>query len=759
MKKIFSKNSAAGLISICLLCAGIAIACSGDDGYEYRVSNFTPEVFVKASYSPFLYSNMFYYKIGHDEDQNKRFNEDNVTAWSGWLKSVIPHKELVFFLQKASPTEIDSVSQYVNGKLATWPHQLKGFVTERKNKIKKICQFFNYLQLAKTSEGFAVNEIQYAWDYDSTKRFKKFDVGPLNDSLEKEFIAADDIFLKERYWFQLERSYFYKGSFREIKDFFDQNEKFMPRNTLYWRTLAYLAGAYYKKKAFGKANYYYSRVYDNCDVLKTTAHFSFHPQEEKDWKETLSLCKNADEQATLWQMLGVRYSDEIRSIHEIYKLDPKNSRLDLLLSRAVNKYEQKFKPKDAAESMRDMTAGYSDSIKKMIFQIAHAGLTAKPWIWNLASAYLNTLDLNYSQANAYFEQAAKTIPSGRLAQMQIRLLKLINKVGAAKKIDARFENEVLPDIQWLKGSRDYDWGSFRREDALEWIKKDFAEKYSSQGEWAKSECFVSHKGFYADQKKLELMKDFLARPSKSPYQQLCVSLSDIQLKDIYEYEAIKLTYKDSIHAAIEKMSRAKGGALTILLGNPFNTRIKDCHDCDFLATQKVKYSKIAFLKKIEEIRGKKIINGAEIYNNTVLLGNAFYNMSQYGNARVFYECKVLGQSHSNPEYIEEAYRPMLLSMNMAVKYYDLALGLARTDEEKAKSLYLLAKCQRNQWYNQNVYNGQEIRYGENPMVNLNVLDGFNELSKYAKTQYYKEVIRECGYYRMYIKNNPPGVLK
>jgi hypothetical protein len=750
MIKILSRKSVIVFISAAILSAGIAWACAGDSGEEYGTSNFTPEVFVKNVYSPFFYSDMFYYKIGHDETQNTRFNDDNISDWAAWLNHDISNKELSFLLQNATKDGVDSAYYFMTAKSSVSPGSLHGFAFLNTNNEKTI-SFLNYLRLAKISEYFAVNEIQSEWDYDSTKKIKVFNARPLNEELKKEFNGTRDIFLKERYWFQLERSYYYNDGFRELVDLFEANEKTMPHNTMYWRTLSYVAGGYYKKKQFSRANYYFSRVYENCDALKMGAHFSFHPQEEKDWEETLSLCRNSSERATLWQMLGVFYSDEKRSISEIYKLDPKNQGLNLLLARAVNKYEQRFNGGSGSEYyVIDTTTRYEDSLKIVISEIALAGNTEKPWIWNMAAGYLNTLDEHYKKADPYFVKASKTIPSEKLAGEQLRLLKLINRIGEVVTIDGKIENEMLPDIQWLSGLHRSETADFRSGDAFNWLRKTFALRYQRQGEVAKSQCFLSNVNFYSDQKNLEMMKSFLSNPAKTPYEKLCTELSDIKLEDIYEFESIRLMYKDSIQQAIEKMSMAGDNGAKMLAANPFNARIQDCHDCDFVAPQKIKYSKLSFLKKVKDIQSK-IVNGVDGFSNSLLLANAFYNISQYGNARLFYECKILGESYYDIGEIQSDYRSMLISMDQARKNYELTLSLARTEEQKAKCQYLLAKCQRNQWYNINSRTGTLDEYR---MVDLNFLEGFKALKQYPNTQYYKEVIRECGYFRTFIKKNP-----
>ena len=95
---------------------------------------------------------------------------------------------------------------------------------------------------------------------------------------------------------------------------------------------------------------------------------------------------------------------------------------------------------------------------------------------------------------------------------------------------------------------------------------------------------------------------------------------------------------------------------------------------------------------------------------------------------------------------------MLTGTAFATKYYTLALKNTVTDEQRAKCQYMLAKCQRNQWYNENVYNKSD-GYTEEKLIDYNALDGFKILKQYAATQYYKDVIKECGYFKTYVGRN------
>ena len=746
MRKTVSAKSWITLISAGCIGTGIAIACAGGWDEEYGSSNFSPEVFVDSAYSPFFLSDQFYYKINHDDGHDQRFNNSNTKEWSGYLQNKVDASALSFLLQEATSTAIDSLVNYANGKSPALPVSMPSYAGWKQSNNKKLLDFLKYLRLAKQAESFAINNVKYSWDYGAKPKNNGFDATALNRDLQSAFSGSTDIFLKERYWFQLLRSYFFNGTPQQVIEQFNSQQKNMPHSTMYYRSLAYMAGAWYKLKDYSKANYYYSQVYAGCDALKTVAHYSFHPQEEKDWNATLALCTSNDEKATLWQMLGVFYADEQRSLKEIYQLNPASDKLDLLLARTVNKYEQKFSSSSQMYTPFDTTAVASSY--QLITTIAGAANTKNPWIWYTAAGYLNTLDEHYNEANTWYSKAEKILPGNAFAAAQLRLLKLITTIGQAKIIDAKLENKLLQDIVWLKNFDNSSLPNLRYSEAFYWLRKKMAEKYVKQKEWVRAECFNSKTSFYADNRKVEALKSFLAKPAKTAFEKLCTDLSAVKMENLFEYQAIQLCFADSLDAAVEKMANAGTGAAVELAGNPFNGRILDCHDCDHAAAQKIKYNKLSFLQKLKEMKDK-IGKGEDLYTNALLLANAHYNITHFGNARFFYESKITGEGVSSPFYIDSVFRSTFTSMRMATKYYALALQNAANDEQKAKCQYMLAKCQRNQWYNENIYSDKEKMYSESDMVNLNTLAGFKALKQYTNTQYYKEVLRECGYFKTY----------
>lgn len=748
MKKIFSKKYVITLISSLAIGTGIVLACAGDWGPEYGDSSFTPEAFVDSAYRPFFYSEVFYYGIGHDTQHDTRFNEANINDWSTYLNNATPRKELEFLLVNATAETIDSLADYHTGKLKTLPLTARSFSLFRKSD-KKVADFIRYLSLAKKSEAFAVNNLEYAWDYESRKKSVNINTAQLNKELLQEFTQTKDAYLKQRYWFQLERSYFFNGPAQSAVDLFDKNEKSFEKNNMYYRTMAYAAGACYKLKNFSKGSYYYSKVYDGCDALKTVAHYSFGPKEENEWKATLALCANNDEKATLWQMLGTFYTDEKRAIQEIYTLNPRSEKLNLLLARAVNKHEQKFSiwnHEYSNKSLQFKKDTSANELVALVTRIAQAGNTHQPYMWHIAAGYLHMLNSNFQQATAFYAAAEKKLPKKELLQWQLRLLKLVNTIASSPKADSKLENKVLADLTWLQSIKTPD-ETFRYTTSYQWIKNTLSDRYIKQKEYIKAICFNNYQAFYVNNENVEAMKSFLNKPNKMPYESLCAKLYTMSTNDLLTYQVIRLTFDDKLEEAIAK---AEGlPAEGTLPGNPFNGRLQDCHDCDHAAAQKVKYSWIALIKKMKDMEDK-IKAGTDVYSNANLVANAFYNISHYGNARAFYECKVLGSYHYSPLAIDSVFRDFLTNMKPATKYYTMALNAAKTDEQKAKCHFMLAKCERNQWYNETIFNNSKYEYGNrSQQPDFLPWNGFKALQQYQNTQFYKEAIGECGYFRTY----------
>lgn len=750
------------IFSICMLTiGGIVWACS-DGGYdESNYSNFTPEAFVDDQYSPFFYeSSATYYRYQGDHS-NTRYNGLVLDEWENYLEKKIAKKDLEVLLFKSSYGALDSVKQYMNDKLKVLPLLMPDLKSSKLSKGQTDI-FLSYLLLAKQCELFTVNDVNFFWD-DKVKPVAP--AAELRPLLLAAFQNSKDAFIKERLWFQLVRYSYYEelqpvAEGQKYNDemvaFFNKYEAAFPKNIIYYRALGYVAGHYYKQKDYAKANYLYSLCYNFSSEMKIPSQWSFHPQEESDWQKSLLMAKTDEEKITLWQMLGIS-NDEVRGIEKIYAINPKSEKIELLLSRLINiaetrSYTNSATPEAVAQKKTLLLN------KELVSNIARNNNTAKPYYWNLAAGYLNTLSGDYAVSKSFYNKAKTQLPKNdKLVIAQYRILDWTLYLAQLKKVDARAEQQMAGTVNWLADLRDLKdtISNLRYNLAVEHSAKVLADLYEKQGEALKSVCFESSYAFYANNANVEAMKAFLSKTNKTPFEKAMLRYYHITMEDLYYHQGLMLVYQEKTDQAIVMMEKSGKNAQFNLLGNPFGSRLNDCHDCDHAAVQKTKYTPLTFLKKIKVIKAD-IIAGKNSYANAFALANAYYNITHYGNARTFYQNTITSDYEVSPLDIPVAFRTPFTSSKLAEKYYLLARTYAQTKDQKARCTFMAAKCERNDIYNI-AYNDKANadKYSWNFDYEM-IPKGkyFAELkSQYNLTPYYKEILKECGYFKKYANKN------
>jgi len=752
MKKAFLKKLLIAFSSLALLVYGTIYACAdGDWGWSFD-SNFTPETFVDKSYSPLFLSADFFYGIGYDNEHTTRFNEENIKDWSTYLEGKINEKDLAFFLADSSSADVTNlVVHYKNGKSNKLVEKWNKKINLNESKIKDFLSFLNDAQIVET---YSTQKFD-SWNYDETVKHESLSDGNWIKSMEKKYNDIKDPFLKNRYWFLVIKADFYSDKPEKAIAFFNQTQKLAPKNTLYYRALAYIAGIEYKQKNYAKSNYLYSQVFDKCPTMRVVSAYCFHPQEQKDWQQSLSMAKTDDEKAALWAIQGY-YNDEEKAIAEIYKIQPKNQHLDYLLTRLINNQENKidksFKDKTVVENKKRIKDSIPNSTINLVSQIAESDKTSKPYLWNAAAGYLETLNGNYKQADKNFDKAESKMPKSELANDQIRLLRFVNNLSKIDQLKPENEKTVLVDLSWLYFELPQKAiENFRYQNATEWSKNYLAALYRNQKNTIMTEIFNHESGFYDNEKQLLDMKAFLSKTNKTKMEQIGAAIYEIKLRDINYFQGVKATFENKIPEAISFMNQSDNMQKTNFYGNPFLGNIKDCHDCDHQAAQKKKYSMLDFLTIIQKMQDN-VSKGIDVYNNSLLLGNAFYNITHFGNGRLFYEGNIAGYG-STPDFFRDPIREMITNCSLAQAYYQKAFLAAKNNEQRAKTQYMLAKCERNDFYNKKYYSQNLSSWDiQDDKTNFIPWLGFKTLkANYSKTKYYREIINECGYFKTYVQ--------
>jgi len=96
---------------------------------------------------------------------------------------------------------------------------------------------------------------------------------------------------------------------------------------------------------------------------------------------------------------------------------------------------------------------------------------------------------------------------------------------------------------------------------------------------------------------------------------------------------------------------------------------------------------------------------------------------------------------------------MITNSSLAKTYYEKAFAAAKNNEQKAKMQYMIAKCERNDYYNKKYYSlNLSIWEIEDDKTNFIAWQAFKNIkANYSKTKYYKEIINECGDFKTYVQ--------
>lgn len=753
MKKTFLRKLVLGFSTALLFVYSIIYACSDDGDWGiFFDTNFTPEAFVDKSYSPLFLSSDFFYTNDYNQFDNghiSRFNDEIIQDWSTFLNGKIKNEDLKFFLIDTSATTVDNLYSYYSSKKSnSFSEKWSKKINFKDSKTK---DFIEFLYLAQKIETASTNN---SWEYEANA--KKLNDPKWVTTIANKYAKTKDKFLKNRYWFQVIKSCFYNDMNDSVVSFFQKTENSVPKNTLYYRALSYLAGIEYKNKNYAKSNYLYSQVFDKCPNMRVVAAYCFHPQENIDWNQSLAMAKSNTEKAALWAVQGY-YADAHTAIEKIYELQPESEHLDYLLSRLINLRESKASIYEIDKAVIEKFNKTNDSLTKLdlelVARIATSEKTSKPYLWHIAAGYFETMNGNYSQADKNFDKAASKLPNTLLASNQLRLLRFINNLSKIKNITTENQKTIIVDLDWLYNEvPKQKTENFRYNNATNWSKTYLSDLYKNQKNVVMAELFTRNPDFYDNETNLQAMKTFLTKDNKTALEKIAQSVYNVSMADINNYQAVTATYQNKIPEAIAFMQQSDSIQHFQFYGNPFNGNIKDCHDCDHEAYQKRKYSNIEFLKTIKEMQDK-VSKNEDVYSNNLLLANAFYNITHFGNGRTFQEINIIG-SGSSPYDYKDTTREMITDCSVAKMYYQRALAAATNSEQKAKCNYMLSKCERNEYYNnkfKTVKNYWEI---DDDKINFLAWNGFKTLkTDYSKTKFYQEVIVECGYFYTYVNGS------
>jgi hypothetical protein len=742
----------------------IIVACAGGDEEDLLdYSAFAPEIIEQPQFSPFYFTYDELYPLNPEYTPLTSY-DFNINEWFAFFDNKITKDDLSWLVYTSHPKTLRAIENELwnTAKLPDTIRQKSLINLRLKNELAEV---INYLDLAKSAET-VFNPNANDW-YQPV----------INDSAGavtfqipflKGFIRNQNLFLKYRFGFQLMRAYYYSHEYQKAINIM----KMMPQlnakaGSIYYRTLGYLAAAYYKLHAYKESNLIYAKLYHDYEPLRISSYRSFHLLPDTAWNENLALAKTSAEKESLWHLYGL-YANPLKAMHHIYELNPKSEFISLLMVRNVNiietaslryskaiyaneeswnyGYYQREPFIDSSLFTANWDFDYSNQQKvlQVLYRIINENKVPAITPYLVSAAYLHALSKQYDDANKLCNQVLKT-SSNALIVNQTEIIKAFILVMQLNKVEAPQEIEIEKQLKKIAENKPM---ASRAENALNYIMFVLSQKYAAQGNLIKSElCYPSSLSYYRNSDDAEAMLKFMEQAQHNDLEKLMLARYALKLDNIYHIKATRLLYEYRFEEALvhfEKINLEDN-----LYADPFTMRPVDCHDCDFTAPQDTKYTRKSFVKKMIALKQSFDTekNKDAIAQNLFLYANALYNMTYFGNGRFIASTPISWMDNDYPDDVKEEAKIYKYYYNCseALAYYNKARSISTDKEFAAKCAWAAAKCEHNlkltgglPWQTESAGDFEAGTY-------------FLEMkNNYAGTKYYKEVLNECGYFCTYI---------
>ncbi len=672
-------------------------------------------------------------------EQGDKSQDDNLLEWKSFFKNKAILKDIGQVVYKLKVKDLQIVKTNME-KGAKLQFKFQGNSLLRYLFSKKKLEVVDYLLFAKECE-------PHVGIYDDWNE-PKIDKKTMKKLIEKGLKAyrkTKSPFIKLRYAYQITRLAHYAKDNQQAVKLYDQYAKPLKVKSIikYW-ALNHKAGALRRMRLYAKAAYLFSRVYDLCPSRRISAYRSFLIQTDAQWKQALALCKNNKEKATLYTLRALNpENNALEEMKAVYRLDPTSRHLQDIATKQINGLESKL----LGYSLKDfypLNKKAPDDVRRQLYNMIqfvdklNDDQKNDKYFWLLTSAYLDYMAGNFDDALITLKKLKK---SGYI-QLKIHMSRfnLLIKLTQLKKVDRQVENTLYRKVMGQKVNN-YDKTS------IQWFLLNVFEKlYKKQGEPGKA--FFCNNSFYdlLVSPKLDVVNDLIKvvnKPNKTAFE--ADILKGVQKNQLLE---IKGTLKLADHKLNEAIrifkqlpkSFRKDYKHFQVASDPFQVIFRDS---DYKPSGKT-YTKLSLAERLFDLEQKAKVDSRNRFKYYYLLGTAYYNMTYYGN------------SWNAVDYYKSSYRSAedqdYIDYTKPLKYFKKVMKSAKDQELAAKASFMAAKCEQSQFYSSKYYRD----YDSNNSKNQNKLfrKYFKRLkTTYSDTKYYREVIKECGFFDHYVNKN------
>lgn len=773
------------------------IGCGPDaDPYDYYTSFFYQHLPEAKAFKPFYYTS---YNFLYEEQEPVETADVLCKEWSDYCGNPVTAAAAKEFISDFDSKDVNNLyyhlekNQPLNIPDSVKKNSMTGYFMQHEN-----FEALGYILYTKKVAPH-VNIEANMWDPPVR------DTAKMNRLIKNGFqllnVAKEDFF-KLRYTYQILRLAHYGNRYDDVINWYDQYMKFDQNNSIIKNLCTALkAGALFRTGQNKEAAYLFSKMFGAGEEKRVSNFLGFMwSVNRSDTREQyLSLCKNNAEKANMLSMFALNgINSEVNTMKEIYKLDPACNALEVLAVREINKLEEKyFTPslkKDPGgktfyfnwyeaglDSILNVNANDLKDLQRFLHEAAANSNLKNNGLFEAGAAYTAYMLKDYSTAKQLLASAQKMRLTQKLKD-QCALTNLLITINEKENMDAAFEAQLLPSLQWMEekaktekrmnnGWRQInDWQKFYRDLLSEILakryhqQKDFhkealcvgAADYITKGDgdywWAYGIDFLRNNLVSKDVEKLYALFE---NKQATKFESYLLNHNSIKKSDVIDFAGTAYLRDYNFTNAISWFKKSTDKKTSIINTDPFIELLYDQEEA-LPSEAKFSSSKVAFATEMERLQKLALSDKVNASKHLYKMALGLYNMTYYGHA---WRLVQYGRSGSDGYYIPKdatAFQKEYYGCFKAQEYFEKAMNSSSDKNFKARCLFMMAKCNQKQVHkpqydefrtNWNLYDTAQGDY----YIAFKNNRYFPQLVKeYGSTTFYEEAYSSCSYLRDFV---------